>query len=39
MSAAKPSPGKSFHGVLHLVTDADMVILDQIEATVSRTPA
>jgi len=39
MAAAKPSPGSSFHGVLHRMTDADMVELDKIEATVSRTPA
>ena len=39
MAAAKPSPGKSFHGVLHAMSDADMVVLDKIEATVSRTAA
>lgn len=37
MAAAKPAPGNSFHGVLHRMTDEDMVALDKIEATVSRT--
>ena len=37
MAAAKPSPGKSFHGVLHKMSAKDMVALDKIEATVSRT--
>ena len=36
MAAAKPAMGKSFHGVLHRMTDEDMVALDKIEATVSR---
>jgi hypothetical protein len=39
VAAAKPSPGKSFHGVLHKCTDSDMAVLDKIEATVSRTSA
>jgi hypothetical protein len=37
MAAAKAAPGKSFHGVLHRMTDEHMVALDKIEATVSRT--
>jgi hypothetical protein len=37
MAAAKPAPGKSFHGVLHKMTDENMAALDKIEATVSRT--
>ena len=36
MAAAKPAQGKSFHGVLHRMTEQDMVVLDKIEATVSR---
>ena len=39
MAAAKPVPGKSFHGVLHKMDAQDMVALDKIEATVSRTAA
>lgn len=39
MAAAKPASGKSFHGVLHKMTDEDMKALDKIEATVSRTEA
>lgn len=39
MAAAKPAEGKSFHGVLHKMTDEEMIALDKIEATVSRTIA
>jgi len=39
MAAAKPSLGKSFHGVLHKCTTEEMAELDRVEITVPRTKA
>jgi len=38
MGDIDPSPGSSFHGVLHQVTRREFAILDSIEATYRRTP-
>ena len=37
MASAVASPGESFHGVVHLMKDADMDILDEIEISYDRT--
>lgn len=39
MAFAMPTPGKSFHGVLHKMTEADMKVLDGIEITYERIAA
>lgn len=39
MAEAIAEPGSSFHGVLHLMTHADMAVLDKIEAGYDRLPA
>ena len=39
IAAAKPSIGKSFHGVLHKCTPEEMAELDRVEVNVPRTKA
>lgn len=39
IAAAIPAEGKTFHGVLHKLTKEDMARLDQIEVSVTRSPA
>lgn len=31
MATAVPTPGSSFHGVIHTITEKEMNVLDQIE--------
>ena len=39
MAFAKPGKGKPFHGVLHKMTQKEMLILDKIEFVYTRTKA
>lgn len=39
MAAAQAVPGKSFHGVLHLMSEKHMCVLDEIERGYVRQPA
>ena len=39
MAVAEPKEGSSFHGVLHKLTEAEMISLDGVEAGYARTPA
>ncbi|EQC39734.1 hypothetical protein SDRG_03162 [Saprolegnia diclina VS20] len=39
MAEAVPDVGASFHGVLHKMTSAEMLLLDQMEVTYTRVPA
>ena len=36
MASALPSPGDSFHGVVHLMKDADMDVLDALEVSYDK---
>ena len=39
MACALPNKGKTFHGVLHKCTDAEMVVLDKMEGIYKRVDA
>ena len=39
MAVAEPKQGKSFHGVVHKLTEAEMISLDKIESGYARTLA
>ena len=39
VACAVQKPGNTFHGVLHLCTDAEMITLDKIELSYKRIPS